>query len=1541
MTQDITKLIESLPAEKQALLFAELQKQKEKKQGPVVQLTPRPRTGDSLPLSFAQQRLWFLDLYEPDSPQYNMPYAFWLEGKLDAAALHTSLNHIVARHEVLRTTFADHDGQPYQVIHAAAPVALPLVDLSSQPSTERERQAQALIAQEAQRPFKLNQGPLVRFTLIRQAEDQHILLLTFHHIISDAWSQDIFMRELATLYAAEVTGKEAALSSLPLQYADYAIWQREYLQGEVLEKQLNYWKEALQNTPVLDLPTDRPRPAMRTYNGAGELLMLPEELTAALKNVGQQHNATLFMVLLSAFQVLLHRYTGQDDVVVGSMIANRRWAEIEGLLGFFANTLAFRGNLAGDPTFAELLAQMRDVTLAVYDHQDLPFEKLVDELRLKRDTSRTPLFQVMLILNNTPRGRGLELPDLQLNMMATDSRTAKFDLTLYLSDTGEGLLAEMEYNTDLFDTTTMQRMLRHYQVLLTGIAANPQQRISQLPLLAAAERLQLLEAWNDTQTRYPQDQTLAALFEKQAAQTPDKVAVRFENQTLTYGELNERANRLAHHLQANGVRAETLVALCMDASPDMLVGLLGILKAGGAYVPLDPNYPQDRLSFMLSDTGLRLLLTHGKQRETSEKLRATLPDGQTQITIVDLDGDRDVLAAQPTSNLAAAAQSHHLAYVIYTSGSTGKPKGVQIPHYAVVNFLTSMAQKPGLTAEDTLVAVTTLSFDIAGLELYLPLLVGAQLVLTSRDVASDGERLLNLLNESGATVMQATPATWRLLLGVGWQGNPQFKILCGGEALPRELANRLIERSGSLWNMYGPTEATIWSATCQLDSKETIVSIGQPIANTQLYVLDRHFQPTPVGVPGELYIAGDGLSRGYLHRFGLTAERFVPNPFAQEPGSRMYRTGDLVRYLPDRQIEFLGRLDHQVKVRGFRIELGEIESVLSRHSGIEQNVVIVREDVPGDRRLVAYAKAKGAEAPKTSDLRQFLKEDLPDYMIPALFVFVDEFPLTPNGKVDRRALPAPDNSRPDLGQAYVAPRTETEQILAEIWSKRLGIEQIGIHDNFFDLGGDSLMVVRIVGDASAAGLTLTTKQFFKHQTIADLAAAAGTIQIQAEQGVVTGEVPPTFAMHKFFELNHPNPHFYTLTFIVKMLQPLGPDLIKEALTALVAHHDSMRLRLIAGDAGWQVVNDGLPEEIDFRVVDLATLTQEEQEARMEEIHNEITTSLDLQAGNLMRSVYFNLEPVQANQIMMMGHYVVADVLSWQIFLEDFDKVCQQLHQGQSINLPPKTTSIQQWTKQIEAYAKSDEIKAEQDYWLAEGRRNYVSLPVDFPGGANTVDSSQGIFMEMTREETDALINLAKAHNTRIHGAMLTGILKAFEAWTGSSSLLFELYVIGRDSPFDDVDLSKTVGWLTFSYPMYLDINGVPSLDEALTTVGKQLTDVPKFGIGHPSLLYIRGDKEIAQEMKTLPEPEMFFNFFGAGDANWELFRPVATTTDHHHDEKATRHRPIAISGYTVRGQLFLYWEYSENLHKQETIQALVDACKASLQALVAEYNAAA
>ena len=1000
------------------------------------------------PLSFAQQQVWLHALLTPGLPIYNRSLVLKHTGPLEQDALEKSLHEITRRHESLRTTFVEEDGIPVPLTTERANIKLAVTDLSSLALPEQQEQIRRIAVDELRRPFDLATGPLMRTCLLRLSGENHILIVTMHTIVADDWSEDVFARELSALYEAYSAGETSPLPDLPMQYAEFATWQRENCDDHVVEQQISHWRTRLSGIPTaLDLPADRPRPRAQTFRGARESVLLPRNLKEALEKLSEQQGVPPFVLLLAAFQALLLRYTRQEDIVVGAVLPGRDEVKTRGLIGLFASVAVMRTDMTSNPTFRQLVSRVSQVFSSACEHQPVPFDRLVKEVQPGRDPSRNALFQVLFSLHdsNSVLKSGWEFADL-----AVDSGTVKVDLELELHTLPNGLAAQFTYSTDLFDAATITRMTGHFRKLLEGIVANPDEHISRFDLLTDAERRQLLVEWNDTKTDYPQDCCVHQLFEAQARRTPDATAVVFGKERLSYGELDRRADQLANHLIKLGVKPDGLVGICLERSLEMVVGLLGILKSGAAYVPLDPAYPRDRIAFMLEDAEVPVLLTQ-------QRLVENLSPGNA--TVVLIDSHWQEIAKSGASSPALTLDTENRAYVIYTSGSTGKPKGVEVRQRAVVNFLATMAERPGLTADDRLLAVTTLSFDIAGLEIYLPLVRGASVEIVSRDVAADGHQLLAKLTDSRATIMQATPATWHMLLEAGWTGDPRLKVLIGGEAVSQKLATKLLQKVGSVWNMYGPTETTIWSTTTKLESSQAVVSIGRPIANTEIFILDAALQPVPVGVAGELHIGGDGLARGYLKRPELTAEKFIAHPFKSD--ARVYKTGDLVRYLPDGNIEFLGRIDHQVKIRGFRIELGEIEAVLREHPGVKETVVVAQGEAAGDKRVVAYIVPRNA-APSNAELRDFLRVKLPEYMLPSVFVSLESMPLTPNGKVNRRALPVPNQADFAPQEQLVAPKDELESQLVNIWESVLNVRPIGITHNFFELGGHSLLAVKLM-----------------------------------------------------------------------------------------------------------------------------------------------------------------------------------------------------------------------------------------------------------------------------------------------------------------------------------------------------------------------------------------------------------------------------------------------------------------------------------------------
>ncbi|HEY7492621.1 MAG TPA: amino acid adenylation domain-containing protein [Candidatus Tectomicrobia bacterium] len=1378
-----------------------------------------------MPLSYAQQRLWFLEQLGLSSHAYTLLEVVWWRGALHVTALAQGLQEIIRRHEILRTTFVDVEGQPFQVIGPPASLPLPVVELQALPRPERQAQVRALARAEAKRPFDLARGPLVRATLVRLAAEEHVLLLTMHHIVSDGWSHGVFWHELAMLYEAYTSGKPLPFPALPIQYADFAQWQLQWLQGEVLDRQLAYWKQQLTGVSTLQLPTDRPRPAVRTSRGARQPLVLSLPLTQALKTLSQRQGVTLFMTLLAAFQVLLHRYTGQDDIPVGSLIANRNRLELEGLIGCFTNTLVLRTDLSGNPSFRGLLGRVRNVTLAAYNHQDLPFEKLLEELRPPRDLSRNPLFQVLCVFHNTPR-RPPELAGLTGHSLEVDTGTARFDLALDLSETPEGLRGWFEYSTDLFEAATIARMGEHFRTLLEGIVAAPEQRLARLPLLPAPERYRLLAAWNQTQTTDAHDQCLQQVFEAQVARTPDAVAVVYANAHLTYRELNRRANQVAHHLRALGVAPEVLVGLCMERSLDMVVGLLGILKAGGACVPLDPAYPQERLAFMLEDAQIPVLLTQ-------ERLVMGLPAPRVEVVCVDVAWQ--TIAQHSEQEPVSGVTADNLAFVLYTSGSTGKPKGVLGVHRATLNALAWMWQAYPFTPQDVCCQKTSIGFVDAIQELLGPLLRGIRTVLIADEVLRDPPRLVHLLAAHRVTRIRLVPSLLRVLLDTypDLQSRlPRLKLwIVSGESLSPELCQHCLEcmPSSRLLNLYGASEDAAdvtWYNTALRHHTPGCIPIGRPIANTQVYLLDQHLQPVPIGVPGELHVGGAGLARGYLNRPELSAEKFIPAPFSNVPGARLYKTGDLARYLPDGNLTFLGRIDQQVKMRGYRIELHEIEMALEQHPAIRQAVVLTREDTPGDMRLIAYLVADQASVPTSSGLRRALRNMLPDYMLPSAYVRLDALPLTPSGKVDRLALPAPGAARPTLAAGFVSPRTPTEEVLAGIWVTVLGIERIGVHDNFFDLGGHSLLAVQVMSRLRhALRVEMPLHALFDAPTVAELALHIETVQ-QAAQTMPApplvpvprqGTAPVSVVQAQLWGFDRllPGISLFNISSAMRLTGVLNVAALEQSFNEIVKRHEALRTTFRAVDGRpMQAILPSL--HLTLRVVDLSALPELEQQAETQRLgREEARQPFDLAQGPLIRIRLLRLDE-QEHTLLVTLHHIISDGWSLGILMHELAVLYDAFAAGCSSPLPALTVQYADFVHWQQQWQHSAAREAQLAYWQEQLRDPLpvLELPTDRPRTAALSFRTARQSLRLPGRLSEALTDLSHQAGSTLFMTLLAAFKILLYGYTGQEDLCVGTLVANRNRQ----EIEGLLGLFINTLLLRTDLAGNPTLREVLQRV---------------------------------------------------------------------------------------------------------------------------
>lgn len=1417
-------------------------------------ILPRHPGQPALPLSFAQQRLWFLDRMETGAA-YHIPLALEIQGVLNTPALQQALNEIVQRHESLRTIFKADGVETEQIIQNQVKLELPYLHLQTRSAAEQTVILQQLRHNEATRPFDLTKDLMLRGQLVCLEVQKHILFLTLHHIAGDGWSLGVLMEELRVLYAAFCTGQPSALPPLPIQYADFTLWQRQRLQGERLAKLLAYWQTQLADAPsLLQLPTDRPRPLQQTYAGSLVAARLDAALVKRLRALSRQADATLFMTLLAAFQTLLYRYSGSEDLVVGTAIANRNQREVEPLIGFFVNVLALRADLSGNPTFWALLQQARQVALAAYEHQDLPFERLVEALQPARNPAYPPLVQVHITLQNAP-ARGFALADLQVMLLAEETINTRADLELFLEEIGEELELTCVYNTDLFDATTIQRLVAHYRTLLVGIVADPHQHIASLPLLDVAERRQLLCEWNNTVADYPIDRCIHHLFEEQVERTPAAVALVVEEQQLTYRQLNERANQLAHHLQQLGIGAEALVGVGMERSLEMVVSFWAILKAGGVYLPLDPGYPPDRLAFMLTDAAPALVVS-------KNQYRALFP---ANMPLLCLDAAEAEVDAQPTTNPCANSTGTSLAYVIYTSGSTGKPKGVLVEHGGLGNLAYAQREQFAVAAESRFLQLVSPNFDVAIGELVTCFCAGATLVLVPPDLLLASEQLTQLINHYAVTHVEIPPVLLATL-------NPALlptlqSVMTGGESFSADLARRWSAKARFI-NVYGPTETTV-SATllnCTALPKGTqSPPIGKPLANKQIYLLDVALQPVPIGVPGELYIGGVGVARGYLKRPESTAERFIANPFA---AGRLYRTGDLARWLPDGNIEFIGRIDQQVKIRGFRIELGEIEAILHQHPAVQEAVVIARDDTPNEKRLVAYVVTKDkltswqadqmnsrsedvilspphpltlsdTLASLSASLRSHLQQKLPAYMLPSAFVLLEALPVTPNGKVDRKALPAPDLSTLASRETVVPPRTPTEVILAQIWSEVLGVAQVGRHDNFFQLGGHSLLAIQVVARLrTQQNWEVPLRQLFDQPTIAALAAWLDQEQVgepsatqqpggRLQPVARTQPLPLSFNQEDAWLLRQSTTirsvHQQNSGATYRLRGKLNVPALQQSINVLIQRHEILRTIFVPMDntqpsalpatVGQVVVAEAV---IALSVLDLSPLSpaaQAEETARLQQA--EQVTPLDLTQAPALRVSLIRLGS-EEHLLLLTIHHITVDAWSMGILWKELSEIYRAAVLQEAPALTPLTIQYADFAHWQRQYFTADRLAARQYYW-----RQFFATPppplhlqTDYPRPAKP--AGQGYpageeLLTINHTLVNKLTLLSQQHETTLAVILLAAYATTLYAYSGCEDVLIFAPSSNRNQP----ELESLIGYFTGLALLRIDLAAAPDLRELI------------------------------------------------------------------------------------------------------------------------------
>ena len=1482
--------------------------------------------------SYAQMRQWFLWQLAPGSSAYHISGALRLEGTLDREALQASFDALVERHESLRTVFrANAGGLVEQVVQQRAALDIPLIDLAALQAGDRDARADEEARRIAEMPFDLTADSLLRVALFRLDQRTHLLVVVMHHIVSDGWSLKILVDEFAAHYRALANGQLPRLAPLPIQYADYAAWQRQWLEAGEKDRQLGYWKTRLgAEHPVLQLPTDHPRRADGQYRAARHDIALPQKLVDALHRRAQAEGATLFMVLLTGLQVLLHRYTAQQDIRIGVPVANRHRVESEKVIGFFVNTQVLRNPLTSRTTLLQALDATRDAALGAQSHQDLPFEQLVEALQPERSLGTAPLFQVMFNHQRRDHGALESLPGLSVQDHALGGQSAQFELTLSVIEDAQGhVQASFHHAEELFDAATMASMAGHYLAVLAALADHPSQAVGDVDLLSAGDKERLAH-WGANAQDVQGSEPVHRLVERQVRERPEATALLFDDQTLSYGELDRRANRLAHRLIALGVKPDARVGIAVERSFDVVVGLLGILKAGGAYVPLDPEYPADRLAYMVADSGIDLLVTHSR-------VAARIPvAGHVRVLPLDtLD-----LAAEPCHAPGVPVHAGNLAYIIYTSGSTGLPKGVMVPHGPFAAHCVETAVLYEMGPQSCELHFLSFSFDGAHERLFTALCCGASLLLRDASLWT-AEQTLDAMQRHGVTNAGFPPAYLRQL--ADWARDtgrcPPVRLYSfGGEAMPREGfdAVRRHLKPELLINGYGPTEAVVtpmlWKVDGAASFEEGYAPIGRPVGERSARVLDADLNLVPRNVAGELYLGGEGLARGYLHRAALTAERFVADPFGDE-GGRLYRTGDWVRWRDDGQLEYLGRIDHQVKVRGFRIELGEIEARLLAQPEVREAVVIARNG-PGGARLAAYVSPSAGRSIDTPVLKERLARVLPDYMVPSAIVVIDALPLGPSGKIDRQALPEPELLQDE--KTFEAPQGEVEEAIAKVWTGVLGLERVGRDDNFFELGGDSILSLQIVARLRLAGWKLSPRQIFERQTVAQLAAAAEPVGDAKPVGArdAQGEAPLLPFQQAFFEMRVPVRNHWNQAVLLKCREPLQPPALRQALCAVVRHHDSLGLRYSQDAEGaWRQRYSAMS---DNELAELLWVRKARDAAQLEALCDEAQRSLDLARGPLLRALAVEL-PAGESRLLLAIHHLVVDGVSWRILLEDLQHAYLQSLAGRVIVLPTKSSSCKDWAVALQGYAQGH----------AEGIGHWASLadvparlPCAHPEASNTVADQQTLALRLDQATTQALLKDAPAaYRTQANDLLLTALGRALCAWAGHARVLVDLEGHGREDLFDGIDLSRTVGWFTTLFPVALDASGEPG--DAIKRVKESLRGIPDKGLGH-GVLRRFGSASQQQALRALPRAQVVFNYLGQFDgslgAPWSLaHEPGGAPVD----AGAPLTHEFAVNGQVHEGVLELRVSFSGARHDRAEVEGWVRRFQQELEALAAHCTSGA
>ena len=1497
------------------------------------------------PLSFGQQSLFFLYLNSPESFSYNVAFNMRIKSEIDIPALKKSFQILLNRYESLRTIYYVKDGKPVQEILGYQEISFEEINADG----FNDEDLSAITRKIYEIPFDLGKGPVIRIYLFRISELDNLLMIKMHHICNDGWSIALMLNDLKQIYEYETDNVKADLPVIDKQYTDYIKYQNELVNSDEGAKLWSYWKNELSGElPLLNLPANKPRPAVQTFNGKTEYFTIDNDLVIRIKELSKKEGVTLFVMLQTIYQIFLHRYTGQNEIIVGSPTAGRNQTEFENIVGYFINPVAVKGTFSENISFSEFLQQIKKKVIGAISNQDFPFSIIVDRLLHRRDPSRTPVFQTffglqkvqknddiqeMLVPGN--KGNQIQWGKFLIESFELPQQEGQFDLTAEFIEGQNSFDGAFKFNTDLFDDEMMKQMVSHFQILLNDIVSFPETKISEFKLLPEKEKDLITVKWNDTDFVFDDFDCVHNLISDQTKKTPKSIAVVYGNERITYEELNQRSNRLARFLIKNGVTKDSLTGLCIERSVEMVVGILGILKAGSAYVPIDPSYPKSRVEFMIKDSGAKYILTQ-------KNLSSILPKGD--YVFVEIDKDINNFSNESREDIEIKTNLDDTAYVIYTSGSTGLPKGVMISHRSLSNHMLWMTNEFRPNESDSVLQKTPFSFDASVWEFYLPLITGGRLIMAKPEGQMDTAYLVETIIKEKVTILQLVPSLLRMLLNENGIENCKSlkKVFCGGEALTNDLKNKLFEKLNvEFYNLYGPTEATI-DATfykCEKDSDDNYISIGKPVYNTQIYILDKYLNPVPAGIPGELFIGGVDVAKGYLNNPELTESKFIPDIFSKKPGAKLYKTGDAGKFRTDGNIEFLGRVDNQVKLRGFRIELGEIESKLNQYFTVGESVVIVREDKPGNQRLAAYIVSRNNSEIITIDIKQFLRDSLPEYMIPSVFVILDKLPLTPNGKVDRLSLPVPEISKTE-SDTYVAPRLPVEEILADIWIKVLGIEKIGVHDNFFELGGDSIISIQIISQANQAGIKITPKQIFQFQTIAELSnVAVYSAPAINQQDEVSGNVNLTPVQKWFFEQNIPDPHHYNHSVLLKVPAGLNEKFLEDSVKEIVRHHDALRLRFDLSGKEWHQINADSEQENIFSTLKIDLSENCNDKNILEENINSLQESLNLSHGPLIRIRLYKTGNAQ-DRLLIIIHHLCVDGISWRVILEDFYNCYADLSLNREFKLPTKTTSFKDWSSKLTEYSDSEKIAAEKEYWKSVSDAKVQKIPEDFSSGTNqnTVESSSEEILIFDEQITEALLHeIPKVYNTKINDLLLTALIIAYKSWTNETRLLINLEGHGREYLFEKADVSRTVGWFTTIFPVLLDSGVSNNIGDIIKKVKEDLRKIPENGIGYGILRYLSSGKQISGINDDTGKPGIIFNYLGqmsdtvSKDSEWKIgSRSIILSRN----VTGVRTHSIEINSIITNNKLKMNFTFSRNIHKKETIETFAGFYRSALLSVI-------